>query len=62
LPTGAMRRDTRVDEVVDATRRHVGALEPAQHSLQPSIAERLPSRILRFDHTVGIPNNQITGS
>ena len=38
------------------------AVEPAQHALQPAIAERLPSRILRLDHTIGIPDDEIAGS
>jgi hypothetical protein len=57
-----MRADAGLDGVVHGRRREVRAVEAAEHALEPAITEILAGGVLRLDHTIGIPNEQITGA
>src|SRR5215510_12074552 len=57
-----MRGDAGVDYIVHRERRQMTAVEASQHALESAIAEGLTRRILRLDHTIGIPDDKIAGA
>ena len=61
-PAGTMGDDARVHEIVDRGRCERRDVEPAQQALEPAVAEGLAVRVLRFDHAIRIPDQQIAGS
>src|ERR1044071_6913874 len=56
-----MGGDAAVDEIVNGERSQAPAIELSEQVLEPAVTEGGAVRVLRVDHPIGIPDDEIAG-